>query len=513
MTAPSSKRARAARRARLLGYDRLGVFVPALMSVGLVFWIASEMAEILRSRAHESRHRKAQVAAAAVVDDVLARPPEMAQGLRPRPVYLLATTTLVGAAVYVAIGSTANFFKPGGYVAGIAWLLALASAVSALALVYAVTALTVYVTWPHPPAWARGILLRSPLGSPRAVTESEGRPSWRLGALLGATAALAATVVAFVAWSPEIVDSFNTDVSDWFARHDPLGSLTWLQPTGRLIVTVGVGLVAALLALRCRVVVVCYVVSITAGVGLGASLRPLVAQARPATDPLAGHLESFPSVSLILIVLVAGLFPLSLAVLFQRRSIVRPVRAVLAVLVIASATHAMASGALPTDVLGGVLIGLALVLACQWVIDIRQWHDQCDRCPWSPDPYDGPLRGAIPIHLTAAQALQLVARLTAAAAATGMTVVVLGMEPTDLDGTARVAIQVLLISLVTTGALAAWRWARLGAALIAVAAVGAGILAAREHSPWAAAGLAIVLAVPAVLLWLAGRTRELDEAG
>jgi hypothetical protein len=481
------------------------------MSVGLVFWIVSELAEVVRSRAHESRHRRAEVAAIAVVDDVLGRARSTAPGLRPRPVYLLATIALIGAAVYVAIGSAANFFKPGGYVVGIAWLLALASAVSTLAVVYAVTALTVYVTYPHPPPWARGILLRSPLGSPTSATEAGARPSWRLGALLAATAGVAATVVAFVAWSPEIVDRFNTSVSDWFAEHDPLGSLTWLEPAGLVAVTIGIGLVAALLALRCRVVIVCYVVSVAAAIGLGASLRPLVAQGRPATDPLAGQLESFPSVALILIVLVAGLLPLSVAVVFHRTWLVGSLRAVLAVPALASATHAMASGELPTDVIGGVLIGLSLVLACQWVIDNRQWHEACNGCPWSPDPYEGPLRGAIPIRLTKGRALQLAARLCAAAAATGTAVLVLGIDE-GIDPPMRVVLQVALIVAVTAGAIVAWRWERAGAILMAVAAIGTGLLSTLEFSAVASVALTIALAVPAVLLWLAGRSTEPDDA-
>ena len=113
--------ARAARRARLLGFDRLSLFVPAVMSVGVIFWIVSEVVEVGRSRAEQVRHTRARVVASEVTSEVLGRPQEQLPGLRPRPVYLLITLVLVGTVAYVAIGSIANFARRGSYVEGIAW--------------------------------------------------------------------------------------------------------------------------------------------------------------------------------------------------------------------------------------------------------------------------------------------------------------------------------------------------------------------------------------------------------
>jgi hypothetical protein len=498
--------ARAARRARLLGFDRLSLFVPAVMSVGVIFWIVSEVVEVGRSRAEQVRHTRARVVASEVTSEVLGRPQEQLPGLRPRPVYLLITLVLVGTVAYVAIGSIANFARRGSYVEGIAWLLALAMATCAVALLFAATAFTVFVRWPRPPAWAQGMALRSPLGSPTFEGRLEGRPSWKLGVCLGVSATLAALIVAFVAWSPENVHEFNANVSEWFADRDALGSVAWLQPAGYLWLAVPLALVAAVLALRCRVVVACYVISLLAGVLLTATLRPLVAQARPADDPLATQLDSFPSGSLLYIVLFAGLFPLALAVFFGRKGVVAPLRAVLAVFVVASATHAIATGQLPIDVLGGVLIGLTLVLASEWVIDTRPSHDSCNGCPWSPEPYTGSLRHAIPISATGEEAWMIVARVSAAAATVLLSLVIFDLDvPADVSELVQVVSQFGLVATATAGALLAWRFATVAAGLFAITSVGAGLFSAVDYAPATALALAAAMLVPAILLVLTRR--------
>ncbi|WP_280339388.1 hypothetical protein, partial [Nocardia neocaledoniensis] len=129
MTSSARDRARAA----LLGVDRLHIFVPAIMSVGLLFWLASELRELLRSSDEASRAKRAGIAGHAVARMTTAtRAPDNAAalGLRPRPVYLLIALTLAGGALYVTIGSVANFFQQPGWVADIAWLLSLSLAVA-----------------------------------------------------------------------------------------------------------------------------------------------------------------------------------------------------------------------------------------------------------------------------------------------------------------------------------------------------------------------------------------------
>ena len=46
---------------RELGLDRLNIFVPALMSVGLLFWIAEVLRDTLRWRGERSRRHRGEL--------------------------------------------------------------------------------------------------------------------------------------------------------------------------------------------------------------------------------------------------------------------------------------------------------------------------------------------------------------------------------------------------------------------------------------------------------------------
>lgn len=487
----------ARRRARRLGLDRLGVFVPAVMSVGIVFWIVTEVRDLVRARGRQSRSTRSDVAGLAVAGSVLDRQPRVAPGLRPRAVYLLVGLALTGAAAYVAVGSTANFFRESGYVEGIAWLLALSIGASFVALVYAYTSFATYLSWLRPPAWARGILLWSPLGASTVDPHAEGRPSWILGSLLAMATAAAGVLAALVAFSPQIIEKLNARITEWFTRHTSLAPSILLSAKGAFVLTVVIGLVAAGVALRCHVLVAYYAVAIAAALISGGVLRLLVARTGAATDHIIGDLDTFPDISLTLLVLVAGLFPLSLHVVLRRFWIVHMTRAVLGMLVGLHAVRVVAAGELTTDVCGGVLIGLVLVLVGQYMIDNQLWHGSCDACPWSAHPYDGPARNAVPLRPTRRQVLTL----ATTASAVAVSVLVLS---SDVD----VATQVALMGLTMAGTLTAWRWRRVGAVLGGTAVIGAGILAGREHAMWTSVVLTVALLTPYLALLLNRRSRH-----
>ena len=111
-------------------------------------------------------------------------------------------------------------------------------------------------------------------------------------------------------------------------------------------------------------------------------------------------------------------------------------RGALAVLVVATAADRVVTGAdLVSDVVGGALIGLLFVLASQWGVDNLASHSSCDQCPWSTEPFEGTVLGAIPFHVGRHGALRLVARVAASAAAMGLAVVTFSVDiPEDVLG-------------------------------------------------------------------------------
>jgi hypothetical protein len=500
--------------AGVLGLDRLQLFVPALMTVGLVVWILGEANEIARSRAKATRVRRARIAAASIVDETLGRPPSGTLGLRPRPVYVMIAATSIAAALYVLIGSIGNFTRSGGYVEGEAWLLALAAVASLLGVGFGVTALVVAVTWPQPPPWARGVLLRSPLGSTSLPEDRSARPHWTTTAFVVWSAAVMAATTAFVAWSPENAERFNERVAGWVDSLGVLDSVAFLVPAGEDWIALGLAAVTVLLAYRCRVVVVNYVASILVGALVVVALRPLVAQAHQARASAFGSVDTYPSLPMFLVVVFAGLAPLALAVLFERTWIILPLRVGLGTLAVAAGLHRIDDGTLATDIVGGALLGLVAVGATQWLVSRETSHTHCNGCPWSAAPYHGPILGAIPIHPDAHDALSFAARVTAFAATIGLGLMALRIElPADtsdygLGVPVQQNVQYALTALMSVGALLAWRWEGVGALLIAVAAAGAGIFAALQYVPGVALALTLALMVPAVLLWLSWQHRR-----
>ncbi len=507
---------------RAAGLDRFHIFVPAVMSVGLVFWIVAELTELVQARAEETRDQRAREMSVFIADDILGRrsagAPE-SRGFRPRPVYLMIGTTMVAGAVYVFVGSVANYTRQGGYVGDIAWILALATTVAIVGSTFGLAALIVAVRWPTPPPSVVGIVLRSPLGSdPFDPEVAARRPSWRLTAGLVATTALVATLTLLIGWSPHVVGGFDRSVSEWLSRRDPLQTLEVLDPIGQTGVTLGLALLAGLAAFRCRVLAAAFAMATIGGLLLSVTVRPLVAQPRPGAGPFAGQIDSFPSGHILLGTIVAGILPLALAVVFDRTSIIAPLRIVLGVGVVASALHRIADGFhWATDAIGGALFGLTLVLATQWAIDNERSHRSCHHCPWSSAPEPVGRRGAMPIHPSAHRVIRLTAHLAAAVGAIVLTTVTLRIElPVDADGYTlgrgvETSVQLGLAGLVSIGALVAWKWEGAGAVILALAATGVGILSAAEYTPAVGVGLTALLMAPALLLWLSWQHRRLPH--
>lgn len=539
-TTQCARRARRAPRDRgdLIDTGRLHVFVPAIMGVGLVFWLVGEVRDLARASIDASRDKQARLAghavARAVVGPDLSDRPEQ-RGLRSRPVFALLAITLVGGAIYVAVGSIANYVRPDGYVADIAWLLVLALVVSAATLVLGLVAATTFVTWPSPPTWttrwlSRSLLTTRPIdGDPDLV-----RPSWRLGASVAAAAGVAGLVILAVGGSPHLVEGVDDRLGTWF-DHFELG--WWGTLTDAVFGTEGVVLVAVVVsvaALRCRALTAAYLGATGLAMAVVDLTNRIVERARPPYGPRLG-VDSFPSGHVAQSAVMVVLLPLAVATLANRRRVSMTFQLVLAVLAVGSAVDRLSSGVhWPSDVVGGAAIGLALGLGGRWVVADQRAHARCRDCPWAigvdaPHPHHlhrghpaHPARlehphvplGLIELSHSAASTARLLATVTSVVAVLGLVslTLVVGLpqngEGYVFDADVERPVQLALAALVSIGALAARRWPAVGATVVAFAAACLGVVAAIQYPPLIAATLTAALMVPAFLSWLSWQHRR-----
>ncbi|MGH9279888.1 MAG: hypothetical protein ACRD12_17545 [Acidimicrobiales bacterium] len=157
------------------GGESMSVFVPSIMGVGILASLAILIVDALRvvnprNRAGRRRllvRRRAVrlvAPAAAAIGAPAPPPPSMRRRMRSRRTYAILFVVATATSLYVAIGSTANYLRPGGYLEGVLWMQLLASAGSALFLGIGVVALALAVRYPRGPRWARAIVDHTPLG-------------------------------------------------------------------------------------------------------------------------------------------------------------------------------------------------------------------------------------------------------------------------------------------------------------------------------------------------------------
>ena len=181
--------------------NRLYVFVPAVMSLGFVFWVAALVRDQVHLRRAANLERRATSAALATANITLGRAHEFSQPdhveARRRSFFLMAVPFLA-AAVFVAIGSIGNYLRPDGYLSEIAWVLAIAL-VSSLAFgVVGVLLVLLGHQWPSPSDRILRVARRTPLVRLHRTGGHLGEPSWGLKSavlIVSGLAALAAMVV------------------------------------------------------------------------------------------------------------------------------------------------------------------------------------------------------------------------------------------------------------------------------------------------------------------------------
>lgn len=499
--------------------DRFHVFVPAVMGVGVLVSLATLARDAVHRRRARAGHRTVALTADATARAATGEDPARVvahHGLRGRGWYLVVGLTAAAAAVYVAVGSTSNYARPGGYVAGIAWLWALSLLAAAALVGTGTVCLTLAATWPAPPPWSHGLLVATPIGRHPGGADQRSRARAGLTVAALATAGVALTLVVALRQRPQLLDEVDRSLADAIAGWPGAGTWSALDVLGRTELSLVVVLVIAVATLRCPPFALAVVGSMVTGLVASGAAKAVVERARPPSSALGPLADSFPSGHAVQSVVLAGLLPAAVWVLTRRRWTAVVTGAVLSVGVAAAAVHRVRAGLhWPVDVLGGLLIGAAIVLAAWWVLDHADAHVRCRDCPWQQRTAPLPHRHGL---VRAPEAIWPVVRWAtrAWALATVGGFAWLALErglPRDPDrvGVAsalEVPLQTGLLVAAGVFALVAWRWEAVGAVGLALTGAGLGVLAAVSYPPILATAVAMTFVVPALGTWLHWQRRQ-----
>jgi len=496
------------------GLQRHGVFVPAVMSVGVLFSIATLLRDAFHWVGGNSLERRTALNAGATVSWLLDDPPRDPDdlGMLPRNAYLVSALLFVGGSLYVAIGSIANFLRAGGYVRDIAWLLGLSLGLSIVLVFLGFVALVTFWYWPHPPSWTYDGLRVGPFTTAYHSASDSG-PSWAVTTGLITTAVATGLVILMVGTGRSIALEIDQPITDWLAELASLDRLSSIDAFGATWIAVLLAGFAGLAAIRCRVLAWVYPIAVVAGLFTTAMVREVIERSRPSG---IGVGESFPSGHAVQAVLIAGLVPLAAWVLTgdHRSAAVSRVALALAVVVtVLHRIHVLAHW--PLDAVAGIGVGMTIVLGAYWAVEHSAWHHRCRGCPWGEAPAP-PIWSKLLIHMSdeTARRVGWLGSFAAMLAAIGLLIAtfVVGV-PTDPEGyglTSQLAqpVQVALATLVLLAGVAAFHWKASAAVTMALAGTLLGIFAAVQYQPWAAVALVGMLLVPAVLTWVSWQKDE-----
>ena len=354
---------------------RLYVFVPAIMSAGLLFSISTLVRDAVAARGRERARHRAELEAAATVAAILGSGPDP-RFCRSRRFYALVGATALAMSAYLIPGATFNYLRDNGYVANIAWVLCLALAIGAVLAVVGVSGLVSAVTWPVVRPSVRWFATD---GSERATpVGSSATPTTGLGA--GILLAVAALTFLTLGVGVGRFGGFDPSMSDRIRGLD----LPWIVDAAAGLGATPVALVLATaigaVATRCRTFAIAWIATVSCTFAADLVVKRVVERPRP-----IGALEdSFPSGHIAQLVLLAVVVPVALRVVIDRRWIGRVLSGALLVGAALGALQRVHVGMhWPTDVLAGAALGLAAALVLRWVVLHGSWHPRCVRCPWS----------------------------------------------------------------------------------------------------------------------------------
>jgi phosphodiesterase/alkaline phosphatase D-like protein len=319
---------------------------------------------------------------------------------------------------------------------------------------------------------------------------------------------LGTTVVSVLAAfsSPPADESVYRSIRAWGWLDD----LSWLSGATRPVFLAALaGLV--LLGWRCRTFMLTAAGSMLGAFALGWLLMLTVGRERP-LDSAGSGTDSFPSLGLLALTVLAGLVPMALESLTGKSYIRHVTTALLGLVVAGTAVVEVHQGSRwPLDVVASVLIGIGLIAAARILLEGPSWHPWCGgNCLWRRRASNARPAGPVLVTVDARRARQLhrltllwVVGLVAAYAVVALTGGLPRSPESGVMGTGlEVPLQWALLFFIVLGVLLARRWHIAGAIIVAFAAALLGYASSLQYPAPVAAAVAIVAWVPALLLWL-----------
>lgn len=484
------------------------VFVPAIMSVGLLFSIATLIRDAIRRTTGRTRERRIALETTTATNEILGRSvatPEQL-GLLPRSSYLAAAGGAVIVAAAIAILAIANYATSvDGEQQG--WLLALGMGAAASSVVVGMGCGAVAGRWPATPAWTLPFLRGLPLTHHPARRPHRPRRLLTDAVIFGV---LATALLTYLAKKQrDLLAEVDEPLLSAIADTGWIQNLEAIDLFGSTVISIGSVAVIAMSGFRCRVMALVYPATFVVSWLSTTLLQELVERTRPSGF---GQVQSFPSGHLVQAVFIAGLLPTALAVLFRlRRQAVIALRAVLSLFVLATAVLRIhIESHWPTDALAGMLLGFTVVAGAHWVVAHRWWHQRCSSCQWSPHPEQEPWGRAI-YDIPTGLATWLGRAGIVGAIATSLTLFLatatVGLPARQADDglgpEISEPVQLGLAVIVGIAGLVAIRWKASAAFVIAFCASALGLVASIEYEPSVTFGITLLLLLPAVFLWLA----------
>ncbi len=484
------------------------VFVPAIMSVGLLFSVATLIRDAIRRTTGRTRERRLTLEAASTVNEILGRqvehPSEL--GLLRRGSYWTGGVVGIGIGAGIAVAAIASYTAPAAEDRS-GWLLALSMSASVVAAIIGAACVAVAVRWPAVPPWSMPMLRTLPL------THHPARRLQRPRRLLTDATIVAAVATAALTWLAKTQRTFleriEAPVLDAVVDVGWIRHLESVDLFGNTIISIGSVVIIAISGFRCRVMALVYPAAFVVSWLSTTLLQELVERARPTGF---GTVQSFPSGHMVQAVFIAGLLPTALAVLFRlRRRTVWVMRIVLAAFVVSTALIRMQrQDHWPSDTLGGAALGLVVVIGAHWVVAHTWWHQRCSSCQWSPHPEQEPWgRSIYGLSPRVARGIGTAGAAGAVGASAILFVATLtvGLPARQADDglgpEISEPVQLGLAAIVGLAGLVAIKWRAPAAFVIAFCASGLGLMASIEYEPTTAFAITLLLLVPSVLLWLA----------